>query len=98
MPAHVNVQPIRDLVEALNGWADAIEAGEADDARFRADHLKRVAQLLSIDPEFKRIFFDNKHACESHDAEAALECFAAFLHAVADAIRPGRFRPSARTV
>lgn len=88
--------PIRMVVEELNKWADAIERGEITDAKFRALHVKRVAELLAIDPEFKRIFFENKQNCESHDPSAALDCLAAFLHSVADAITPGRFRANGR--
>jgi len=88
----IDVMPIRAFIEELNKWADSIEQGKSGDAKFRAQHIKRVAELLTIDPEFKRIFFENKDACASHDAKAALDCLAAFLHAVADAIQPGRFR------
>ena len=88
----IDVMPIRVFAAELNKWADAIERGEHADAKFRANHIKRVAELLTIDPEFRRIFFENKEACDSHDPQAAMECLSAFLHAVADAATPGRYR------
>lgn len=93
----INVLPIRAFIDELSKWADSIEQGKSSDAKFRAQHIKRVAELLTIDPEFQRIFFDNKDECTSHDPKAALDCLAAFLHAVADAIQPERYRSHARS-
>ncbi len=92
----IDVLPIRAFIDELGKWADEIEQGNAADAKFRAQHIKKVAELLTIDPEFQRIFFANKDTCDSHNPKAALDCLSAFLHSVADAIQPKRYRAASR--
>lgn len=91
--AQINVLPIRMFIEGMTRWADCVESGDCQGAKHRAEHITKAADLLTIDPEFKRIFLENKQLCDSHDPKAAMECLSAFLHAVADAISPGRYRP-----
>src|SRR5205814_1915255 len=71
------VGPIRDLAKALTECADALEKGDAGQTKLQVEHLKRVAELLAIDPDFQRVYRESAHRCDGPDPRAALDCMTA---------------------
>jgi hypothetical protein len=84
--------PMIAFLGAADKWLRAVEDRQIDRAAFLVSQLKVAGHMLAIDPEFKRIFAAHRRDCSEPDPERAILCVDAFLSAVTDAGRPGRFR------
>lgn len=85
--------PMRSFLVTIRKWLDAVEHHQTDDAGFFIDQVHAVGKMLAFDPEFARIFKDHQDPGPKIAAEQALDYLHAFLHAITDAARVGRFRP-----
>jgi hypothetical protein len=88
----IDALPMIAFLGAADKWLKAIEGRQTERASYLVSQLRVAAQLLAIDPEFKRIFQENSGSCSHRDPEQALSCVDAFFHSITDASRPGRFR------
>jgi hypothetical protein len=85
--------PLRTFLSIFGKWLHAIENNRDADATYFADELRVIGRMLAMDPDFHRIFNDNKE-CASHDGPRyALECLHAFLNALTEASRLNRSMP-----
>lgn len=90
----INTIPMRTFLATLEKWVRAVEDRKTADARFFVEQLLVASEMLAFDPEFKRIFEDNRKKCGSQNPEEIIKCVYDFFHAVTDAGQPGRYRPN----
>jgi hypothetical protein len=88
--------PIRAFLEVVLKWVDEIDKGGLADAHFQSDQLKATGLMLAHDPEFRRIFMENRDTCNDDSPEHVLNCIYAFFRALNDAALSGRYRESSR--
>ena len=84
--------PVRAFLGAVRHWLRSVDACDVKDAIFHAKQLKQIGKLLAYDPEFKKIFLENKDHCFDEEPEHVINCVYAYLHAVTDAACSGRYR------
>jgi hypothetical protein len=87
--------PMHTFLSTFTKWLEAVEHHQTDDASFFVDQLYAVGKMLVFDPEFQRIFAAHQRRCTLVAADEAFNCVNAFLHAITDAARLGRFRTRA---